>query len=108
MELSGDVAREMIALGIPASVIRPIDEVLADPHVAHRGMVEELDGLRMLGIPIKLGRTPGSVRTPPRRRGVDTEQTLGELGFTAAEIAELHANGAIAPPDPLPPDPLPT
>jgi crotonobetainyl-CoA:carnitine CoA-transferase CaiB-like acyl-CoA transferase len=95
MKLDGGAAREMIALGIPASVIRPVDEVLADPQIEHRQMVEELDGLKMLGIPLKLGRTPGSVRTPPKPRGADTGSALAELGFTPEQIAELRRNGAI-------------
>lgn len=66
-----DVAREMIAKGIPASVVRPVAEVLDAPEVAESGMVTELDGIRMLGIPVRLSRTPGSVRTPPRPLGAD-------------------------------------
>ncbi len=66
-----DVAREMIAKGIPASVVRPVAEVLDAPETAASGMVTDVDGIRMLGIPVRLSRTPGSVRTPPRPLGAD-------------------------------------
>lgn len=66
-----DVARDMIARGIPASVVRPVAEVLDDPEVARRGMVTEIEGIRVLGIPVRLSRTPGAVRTPPRPLGAD-------------------------------------
>jgi crotonobetainyl-CoA:carnitine CoA-transferase CaiB-like acyl-CoA transferase len=66
-----DLARELIARGVPATLVRPVAEVLESPEVAERGMVSELDGVRMLGIPVRLARTPGSVRTPPRALGAD-------------------------------------
>lgn len=66
-----NVARDLIAKGVPASVVRPVAEVLDDPELAARGMVTELDGLRLLGIPLRLSRTPGSIRTPPRPQGAD-------------------------------------
>ena len=71
LDQATDVAHEMIAKGIPASVVRPVAEVLDAPEVVARGMVTELDGVRMLGIPVRLSRTPGAVRTPPRSLGAD-------------------------------------
>jgi crotonobetainyl-CoA:carnitine CoA-transferase CaiB-like acyl-CoA transferase len=80
---------ELLARGIPISLVRPIDEVLADPQVAEREMVKHLDGFRMLGVPVKLARTPGSVRLPPATRGQDTAAVLREYGWPAAEIDRL-------------------
>jgi crotonobetainyl-CoA:carnitine CoA-transferase CaiB-like acyl-CoA transferase len=39
-------------------------------------MLVELGDYRGVGIPIKLGRTPGSVRTAPRPAGADTDEVL--------------------------------
>jgi crotonobetainyl-CoA:carnitine CoA-transferase CaiB-like acyl-CoA transferase len=66
-----DLAAALIARGVPASLVRPVEQVLEAPELAAHGMVAELDGLRMLGIPVHLGRTPGSIRTPPRPLGAD-------------------------------------
>jgi crotonobetainyl-CoA:carnitine CoA-transferase CaiB-like acyl-CoA transferase len=56
---------------VPATLVRPLPQVLDAEDVAARGMVTELDGLRMLGVPVRLSRTPGSIRTPPRPLGAD-------------------------------------
>jgi crotonobetainyl-CoA:carnitine CoA-transferase CaiB-like acyl-CoA transferase len=66
-----DLARTLIAEGVPATLVRPLPQVLDAEDVAARGMVTELDGLRMLGVPVRLSRTPGSIRTPPRPLGAD-------------------------------------
>ena len=35
----------------------------------------------VLGIPVKLSETPGTVRTAPYKFGKDTEKVLKEFGF---------------------------
>jgi alpha-methylacyl-CoA racemase len=49
-----------------------------------------------LGMPVKLSRTPGRVRSGGPALGEHTEQVLQEAGFSAAEIAELVDAGAVA------------
>lgn len=71
-----DISRELIVRGIPATLVRPTADVLDDPELVQRGMVTEVDGVRVLGIPVRLSRTPGSVRTPPRSLGAD-QVTVG-------------------------------
>ena len=80
--------------------MRDVGEVLADPHLAAREMVGTLEHptvgpLRVLGTPIKLSDTPGSVRTPPPTLGQHTEAVLAELGYDQAMIASLKASGAV-------------
>jgi crotonobetainyl-CoA:carnitine CoA-transferase CaiB-like acyl-CoA transferase len=86
-----DLARDLLAAGVPAAAVHDVAEALADPQVLHRGMVVALGGYRAAGIPIKLGRTPGSVRTAPRERGTDTGRILAGLGYSPEQIAELLA-----------------
>jgi crotonobetainyl-CoA:carnitine CoA-transferase CaiB-like acyl-CoA transferase len=43
-----------------------------------------VDGVRSAGIPVKLGRTPGSIRRPPPRPGEDNATVLGGLKATPA------------------------
>jgi len=43
----------------------------------------------MTGTPIKLSRTPGSVRHKPPKFGEHTQQILREFDFTGEEIQEL-------------------
>jgi len=45
--------------------------------------------LKVLGVPIKLSETPGSVRTAPPILGQHTAQVLAEIGMTLEEIEGL-------------------
>ncbi|MDQ3070297.1 MAG: CoA transferase [Acidobacteriota bacterium] len=75
------------AAGIPAGSVRDIGEALADSQLEARDMIARVDheadrALRVLGIPVKLSGTPGSVRTPPPLLGQHTDAILQELGLT--------------------------
>jgi crotonobetainyl-CoA:carnitine CoA-transferase CaiB-like acyl-CoA transferase len=80
---------------VPAGPVRSIDEALESPHAAHRGMVVERDGIRMVGTPIKFSRTPGEVKSPPPRFAEDTRAVLAAHGFDVDEIETLAASGVI-------------
>jgi len=58
-------------------------------------MVVQRDDYRGLGTPIKMSRTPGGVRRGAPRFAEDTEEILGEAGYTGAEIEQLEAAGAV-------------
>jgi alpha-methylacyl-CoA racemase len=80
-----------------------LDEALESELVAARQMVVELTQpgaqrpVKLLGIPIKLSRTPGDpARAPGPRLGEHTEQVLTEAGLGPEEIAELREAGAVA------------
>jgi alpha-methylacyl-CoA racemase len=82
-----------------------LDEVLDSELVRAREMVVELSQpgvdrpVKLLGVPIKLSRTPGDpTRAPGPRLGEDTEAVLAAAGFGAEEIAALAEAGAIAGP----------
>ena len=82
-----------------------LDEALASDLVREREMVVEIDQpgaerpVRQLGIPVKLGRTPGEPRRlPGPALGEHTEEVLRAAGYSEAEVAELLRTGAAAGP----------
>ena len=89
------------AAGIPCGGVRDLEQVFTDPQIVERAMVVALDhpiagAIRQLGVPVKLGGTPGAVRTPPPALGQHTDAVLrDDLRYGAAEIARLRAAGAV-------------
>jgi crotonobetainyl-CoA:carnitine CoA-transferase CaiB-like acyl-CoA transferase len=84
----------LLAAGVPAAPVNTVPEALAEPQVHHRGLVIGTGRDRELGVPVSLSRTPGRAHTPARRRGADTASVLRELGYDAAQTAELLRVGA--------------
>jgi crotonobetainyl-CoA:carnitine CoA-transferase CaiB-like acyl-CoA transferase len=80
-----------------------LDEALDSELVRARGMVAELDQpgvaepVRLLGVPVKLSRTPGDpARAPGPALGEHTAAVLAEAGYRREEIDALMAAGAVA------------
>ena len=87
--------------GVPCGSVREVAEVLQDPHLEARGMIQEVEhavagAMRVTGVPVKLSSTPGSVRTPPPTLGEHTIEILrNDLGMSEADIEALRATRAI-------------
>jgi alpha-methylacyl-CoA racemase len=82
-----------------------LDEALSSELVREREMVVEIEQpgveqpVRQLGIPVKLGRTPGEPgRMPGPALGEHTEEVLRTAGYSDAEVAELLQAGVVAGP----------
>jgi crotonobetainyl-CoA:carnitine CoA-transferase CaiB-like acyl-CoA transferase len=84
---------KLLEQGVPAGPVLEVPDVAAHPHTRHRLMVVEKDGYRGTGNPIKLSRTPASVRRLPPQFGAATREVLGEAGYSASEIEALIAAG---------------
>ena len=77
------------------------EEVVADPQVQARDMVVEMrhpvhGTVTQFGQPIKLSATPGTIRTVAPYSGEHTDQVLGELGVSAADIRSLREKKVVA------------
>jgi alpha-methylacyl-CoA racemase len=80
-----------------------LDEALDSELVRARRMVVELDqpgtdGVKLLGVPVKLSRTPGAPAGPGPALGEHTDDVLAGLGYSEEEIAALKESGAAAGP----------
>jgi crotonobetainyl-CoA:carnitine CoA-transferase CaiB-like acyl-CoA transferase len=82
---------------LPAAPVYDLPQALDNPYLRDIGMLRDLPhpahaGYRVLANPIRLaGERLPSVRAP--RLGEHTDEILRDAGFTATEVAELHAAG---------------
>ena len=84
----GPLAERLVKSGVPCGAVRNIDEVMADPHTHHRGMVVDIGAYRGTGSPIKLSRTPATYRMAPPRFGEHTAAILDEAGVQGELFAD--------------------
>jgi len=91
---------EFEAAGVPVGPVNKVGDMLADPQVAAREMVVELQhpkagATKALGLPIKFSETAGEIRRPAPLLGEHTREVLSNLGYSAGEIEKLQRDGAI-------------
>ena len=98
---SAEWIREFEAAGVPVGPVNKIGDMLADPQVASREMVVEVDHpragrVKALGHPIKFSETRAEVKRAAPLLGQHTVEILTELGYTVEQIEALAREGAIA------------
>lgn len=90
--------------GVAAGPVFNAAQVIADPHLAEREMIIEIDRTDGVAEPVVTPGNPvklsGLTETPPTRppwQGEHTDQILAaELGVSPAELSRLHEAGVIA------------
>ena len=95
-----EVEALLVRAEVPASRIYSAEDMFADPQFLAREMFLSArlpDGkpFRMPGIVPKLSDTPGGVEWTGPQLGEHNAEVLGELGYSAEDIATLKAGGAI-------------
>jgi crotonobetainyl-CoA:carnitine CoA-transferase CaiB-like acyl-CoA transferase len=88
------------AAGVPSGAILSLDAALAQPQLAHRRALEqveipEIGPVRLFGLTAHFEKTPGAITAPPPALSADTAQVLGEVGVDVAKLAELRAKGIV-------------
>jgi crotonobetainyl-CoA:carnitine CoA-transferase CaiB-like acyl-CoA transferase len=75
--------------------VRDLAEALDDPQTAENDMIWGDGPVRLVGSPMHLSGTPGSLRRLPPRLGEQTDEILTELNRSSEEISELRAQGVV-------------
>ena len=102
--LSSQPAEEWVSrlteAGIPAAMVKNVDEALCDRQVLERKLIvefehPELRAAKSIANPVRLSATPVSYRLPPPLLGEHNQELLMSLGYSDQQIAEASAAGAI-------------
>jgi crotonobetainyl-CoA:carnitine CoA-transferase CaiB-like acyl-CoA transferase len=76
------------------------DEVVAHPQLAANDIICSVSHpargeIKMLGLPVRLKKTPGRPQGPSPLLGQHTEDILLKLGYKSKDIADLEKQGII-------------
>ncbi len=86
--------------GVPSGEILDLASALAAPQVAHRGTIQAvhepgLGDLKLFNLTAKFEKTPAAITSPPPRLSAHTDAILGDLGYSADQIAAFRQKGVV-------------
>ena len=84
----------LTAADIPVAPLHTLDSLLQDPHLLATDFYRVLDHpgegkIRLMRSPTEWSATPAEIRRLPPRPGEQSEEILGELGYSREEISAL-------------------
>jgi crotonobetainyl-CoA:carnitine CoA-transferase CaiB-like acyl-CoA transferase len=87
------------AAGVPSSPYRTVKEVLADPQLAHRGALAEVQDkggtFKVVNPPFRLSAAPVQVAGFAAALGEQTREILELAGYATEEIEKMLADGVV-------------
>lgn len=98
---TAEAIRDFEAAGLPCGPVYTPQQALDDPQVQAMGFLKPVDyrGLPkpapVADLPLRFSRSPAGITQPPPELGADTDAVLAGLGYGAAEIAQLRADGIV-------------
>ena len=96
-----ELLARMIEEDVPAGAVLSIEEMLEDEQLRHNEAIIETEhptagAMRMARPPARFHGTPQTVSRLAPNLGEHTDEVLAGLGYDAAKIASLRADGVIA------------
>ncbi|MBS0393778.1 MAG: CoA transferase [Proteobacteria bacterium] len=94
---TAEVVAECERAGLPAGAVQTLQQALDDPQVAAMGFLRQVDypGLprpaAVADLPVRLSAGGGGITRRPPTLGEHTDEVLGSIGYSTAEIADLRA-----------------
>lgn len=98
---TAEAIAELELARVPAGTVYDLGEVLEDPQVAARELLQYVDypdapkPVPLANTAFRLSKTPGGIRHRAPTLGEHTDEVLGEIGYSADEIAKLRAAQAV-------------
>ena len=96
-----EVMAELERARLPVAPVYSPQQALEDPHIRAAGFFEAMDypGVSVptpvMRTPVKVTKSPGAVRHRAPQLGEHTDAILGEIGYSAEDIAAMRADGVI-------------
>jgi crotonobetainyl-CoA:carnitine CoA-transferase CaiB-like acyl-CoA transferase len=91
--------RRLSAANVPCASIYSIDEIVAHPQIAHRGLLEDVEtpygAVKLMGPAFHLAHGQGGIRGRVAMAGEHTDDILAAAGYDAEAIADLRARQVI-------------
>ena len=92
---------DLLNVGVPSGEINTVAEILHDPHIQARGLVQETtlangEVASLVGSPVRFSETPANINYPPPKLGEHTDEILQKvLGYDMSRIHQLRQQGVI-------------
>lgn len=91
-----ELLRRLEQADVPASPVNTVEQVLQDPQMESRPSLRPmahptLGEIDVVGMPLEFSRMQPAVRRHSPMHGEQTDELLGEIGYTPAQIGDLRA-----------------
>ena len=96
----GELLAELDRIDVPGAKVQRIDEVIADPQIQARGMIQEQDHpvlgrIRLPNLPFRFSGFDTTIRQVAPELGEHNAAIAASLGFSDAEIAAMQDDGVL-------------
>lgn len=99
-EPAGHWLKVLLDADVWCAKVQDFHDIERDPQVAHNGLIAEIEHkrcgpIRVVGIPVRFSKTPGTIRLAPPLVGEHNDEILTDLGYRPADVERFRAEGVI-------------